>query len=235
MDLSDSVAVVTGASSGVGEATARALAGEGCAVVLAARREDRLDAVAGDLEDARTLVAPTDVTDEDSIDATVDAAEDAFGGIDVLVNNAGVLHEDRVVDADRADFREQIEVNLLGTMNVTHAALPSLLESGGDVVAVSSTNAERPAPGGSAYTASKFGVNGFCKALRKELSGEAVRVSVVMPGPVQSEMNDWSEWDARPLAPGDVADAIADVVSRPDHVETPEVVVDAADEFGAGD
>lgn len=233
MELTEKVAVVTGASSGVGAATAKALAREGCAVVLAARREDRLEEVASDVENGRTLVVPTDVSDEDDVEAMVEATRAEFGGVDILVNNAGVLLGDPVADADRDDFRTQVEVNLLGTMNATHAALPEMLESGsGHVVVVSSMNAQYPAEGGSAYTASKYGVNGFCGSLRKELSEEDVRVSVVMPGPVETEMRDWAEWDGRSLDPADVAEAIVFAVSRPEHVELPEMTVNTTDKLG---
>ncbi len=233
MDLADRTAIVTGASSGIGEATARALAREGCAVALVARREDRLEEIADEIENGRALVVPTDVADEDEVTAMVEETRDAFGSVDILVNNAGVLRSDPVADADRADFRRQVRVNLLGVMNTTHAALPAMLASdGGDIVAVSSMNARYPAEGGSAYTASKFGVNGFCRSLRKEMSEEDVRVTIVMPGPVASEMNDWEEWDGRALNPSDVAEAITFAVSRPDHVEIPDITVNTTDKIG---
>ena len=233
MDLTERVAVVTGASSGIGEATARALTREGCAVALVARREDRLERIANEIEHGRTLVVPTDVTDEDEVMAMIEKTRENFGSIDILVNNAGVLRSDPVADADRADFRKQIEVNLLGVMNTTHAALPAMLASdGGTIVTVSSMNARYPAEGGSAYTASKFGVNGFCRSLRKEMSDEDIRVTIVMPGPVVSEMRDWEEWDGRALDPADVAEAIVFAVSRPDHVEIPDVTVNTTDKLG---
>lgn len=233
MDLHGKTAIVTGASSGVGAATARALGREGCNVVLAARREDRLEEVASDIEDGDALVVPTDVTSEEDVDTLVEETEAAFGGIDVLVNNAAVLIGDPVAEADREDVRRQIEVNLLGAMTTTHAALPSILESGGGhVVAVSSMNARYAAEGGSAYTASKCGVNGFCDSLRKEMSDEDVRVTVVMPGPVSTGMRDWAAWDGRALDPGDVAESIVFAVSRPEHVEIPDVTVNTADKLG---
>ncbi|MCU4974154.1 SDR family oxidoreductase [Halobacteria archaeon AArc-m2/3/4] len=247
MDLTDRVAVVTGASSGIGEATARALAREGCAVVLAARREDRLERIASEIEselglgeedgdgeeEKRTLVVPTDVADEDDVASLIERTQEVFGRIDILVNNAGILRSDPVADADRADLQKQVQVNLLGTMNTTHAALPAVLESGGgDIVAVSSMNVRYPAEKGSAYTASKCGVNGFCRSLRKEMSDEDVRVTIVMPGPVASEMNDWEQWDGRPLNPADVAEAIVFAVSRPAHVELPEITVNTTDKLG---
>jgi NADP-dependent 3-hydroxy acid dehydrogenase YdfG len=230
MDLSDSVALVTDASSGVGEATARTLADEGCAVTLVARREDRLDAIADDI-DGETLVAPADVTDETEVEAAVEATREAFGGIDVLVANAAILQDDPVADADLSTLHRHIQVNLLGTMNATHAALSDLHEGGGHVVTVSSMNARFPAGGASSYTASKFGVNGFARALRREMSEEDVRVSIVMPGPIQSEMKDWSDWEGRALDPADVADAIRYVVSRPDHVEIPDITVNTTEKL----
>lgn len=233
MNLADRVAVVTGASSGIGEATAEALAREGCAVALVARREDRLERVADGIENGRTLVVPTDVTDEDQVTAMVEETREELGSVDVLVNNAGVLRSDPVADADRADFRTQVEVNLLGVMNATHAALPAMLDSdGGHVVAVSSMNVRYPAEGGSAYTASKFGVNGFCRSLRKEMADEDVRVTIVMPGPVVTEMRDWGEWDGRALDPADVAETIVFAVSRPSHVELPDITVNTTDKLG---
>ncbi|MFD1644193.1 SDR family oxidoreductase [Haloarchaeobius litoreus] len=228
MELTESVAVVTGASAGIGEATARALAREGSAVVLVARRAERLATLADDI-DGETLVAPTDVTDPDAVDAMVAATRERFGRIDVLVNNAGVATFDPVAEADGADLRRQVAVNLLGTMNTVHAALPAVLDGGGHVVCVSSMNAEYPAERGSAYTASKCGVNGFHDSLRKEMREEDVRVTTVMPGPVVTEMHDWAEWDGRALDPDDVADAIVFAVSRPDHVELRELTVDATD------
>jgi NADP-dependent 3-hydroxy acid dehydrogenase YdfG len=232
MDLTGKTTVVTGASSGVGAATARALGRAGCDVVLAARREDRLRDVASDVENGETLVVPTDVASEDDVESLVEDAREEFGSIDVLVNNAAVLIGDPVADADHEDFRQQIEVNLLGVMNTTRAALPSLLDGdGGHVVTVSSMNAEYAAAGGSAYTASKCGVNGFCDSLRKEMSDEDVRVSVVMPGPVSSEMRDWAGWEGRALDPTDVAESIVFTVSRPDHVEIPDITVNTTDKL----
>lgn len=233
MELTGRVAIVTGASSGIGEATAKALAHEGCAVALVARREDRLERIANGIENGRTLVVPTDVTDEDEVTAMVEETRDVFGSIDILVNNAGVLRSDLVVDASRADFRNQIQVNLLGVMNTTHVALPAMLASdGGDIVTVSSMNARYPPPGGSAYAASKCGVNGFCKSLRKEMSKEEVRVTTVMPGRVVTGMRNWEEWDGRALDPADVAETIVFAVSRPSHMEIPNITVNTTDKIG---
>jgi hypothetical protein len=230
MDLTGSVAVVTGASSGIGEATARALGRDGCAVALVARREDRLEDIAEEI-DARTLVVPTDVVDEDAVRAMVETVTEELGDIDVLVNNAGVARGGPVAEADLAELRRNVRVNLEGVMNVTHAALPNLLETGGDVVTVSSLSARFPQEGGSGYTASKFGVNGFCRSLRKEMADEPVRVTIVMPGPVITELNDWEHWDGRAMDPVDVAETIVFAVSRPEHVELTEISVNSTEKL----
>jgi len=225
-------AIVTGASSGVGEATARRLADEGYRVALVARREDRLDALAEELGRERALPVPTDVTDTDAVEAMVDEVVEEFGGVDAVVNNAGVLFGDPVAEADAEDFDDLLDVNLRGAMHVTRAALPHVIaDGGGDVLTVSSMNAEYPAAGASAYTASKSGINGFTDALRREMSDEQVRVTTVMPGPIQSEMKDWSDWDGRPLQPGDVADTVAFALTRPPHVELPELTVNSTDKL----
>jgi NADP-dependent 3-hydroxy acid dehydrogenase YdfG len=228
MDLSGTVALVTGASSGIGEATARALADEGCEVVLAARRETRLETIANEIGRERAHPIPTDVTKESEIDALMEKATETFGGIDVLVASAGVLVREPTAEQSRADLRRQVEVNLLGLMNVTHAVLPSMLDSGGgDIVAISSMNARNPA--GGVYSATKFGVNGFCRGLRKEVSDAGVRITTLMPGPVVTEMRDWEDWDGRALDPSEVAAAVVFAVTRPDHVTLLELPVHSTD------
>lgn len=231
MDLTGTVAVVTGASSGIGEATARALADHGCAVALVARREDRLAEIADGIG-GRTHVAPTDVTDAGAVATMVEAAQDELGGIDVLVNNAGIARGGPVGDADLAELRRTVRVNLEGVMNVTHAALPAIRDDGGgDIVTVSSLSARYPQEGGSAYTASKFGVNGFCRSLRKEMSDEQVRVTVVMPGATVTELNDWEHWDCRAMDPADIAETVVFALTRPARVELTEISVDTTDKL----
>ncbi|MFC7141383.1 SDR family oxidoreductase [Halosimplex aquaticum] len=230
MDLTDRVAVVTGASSGIGEATARALAREGCAVALVARREERLEAIADDI-DGETLVVPTDVSDEDAVTAMAETVRAELGTVEILVNNAGVARGGPVADADLAELRQNVRVNLEGVMNVTHTLLPDLLDSDGDVVTVSSLSARFPQEGGSGYTASKFGVNGFCRSLRKELSDEDVRVCILMPGPVVTELNDWEHWDGRAMDPADVAETVVFTLTRPDRVELTDISVNSTDKL----
>ncbi|MFB6253852.1 MAG: SDR family oxidoreductase [Halobacteriaceae archaeon] len=231
MTLTDTVAIVTGASSGIGEATAKLLGREGSTVVLVARRKDRLEAIAKEIE-AKTLVVPTDVTNENAVTSMVDTVQEELGEIDVLINNAGVARGGPVMDADLAEMRQSIRVNLEGVMNVTHAALPTILASGGgDIITISSLSARFPQEGGSAYTASKFGVNGFCRSLRKEMSDEPVRVTIIMPGPVITELNDWEHWDGRAMDPVDIADTIVFTLTRPDHVELTDISVNTTEKI----
>lgn len=231
MDLTDKVAIVTGASSGIGEATAEALGRKGCVVVLVARREDRLEAIAEKM-DTETLVVPTDITDEKAVMTMVETVRAELGDIDILVNNAGVARGGRVENADLTEMRKSIRVNLEGVMNVTHAVLPSILTSGGgDIVTISSLSARFPQEGGSAYTASKFGVNGFCRSLRKEMSDKPVRVTIVMPGPVITELNDWENWDGRAMDSADVADTVVFALSRPEHVELTNISVNSTEKI----
>jgi NADP-dependent 3-hydroxy acid dehydrogenase YdfG len=231
MNLSARTAVVTGASSGIGEATANALADAGCSVALVARRSERMDAVAEEI-DGDTRVIPTDVTDEDAVAEMADRVRSTFGGVDLLVNNAGVASGGPVAETDLNELRPSIRVNLDGVINVTHALLPSILDAElGDVITVSSLSARYPQQGGSTYTASKAGVNGFMRSLRKEMSEEDVRVTIVMPGPVITELNDWEHWDGRAMDPEDVAETIAFAASRPRRVEVTELSVNSTDKF----
>lgn len=228
MDLTERVAIVTGASSGIGEATARALSRSGCSVVLAARREERLETIAEDL-DGETLVVPTDVSDPDDAESLVEQTIAAFDMVDVLVNNAGIARGGPVGDGHLEELRETVRVNLEGVMNVTEAALPAVKDAAGDIVTISSLSARYPQAGGSGYTASKFGVNGFCRSLRKELGDDDVRVTTLMPGAVSTELNDWEHWDGRAMEPADIADLVVTALELPARVELTEVSVDTTD------
>ena len=231
MDLAERDAVVTGASSGIGAATARLLARHGCSVALVARRQDRLESLADEIA-AETLVVPTDVTEEDAVASMAEEVRSSFDGIDLLVNSAGVARGGPVAETELDELRTSIRVNLEGVMNVTHALLPCILESElGDVITVSSLSVRYPQEGGSTYTASKFGVNGFMRSLRKELSDEPVRVTVVMPGPVVTELNDWEHWDGRAMDPEDVAETVVFAASQPSRVELTQISVDSTDKL----
>ncbi|WP_160133802.1 SDR family oxidoreductase [Halococcus salsus] len=244
--IDGSTAIVTGASSGIGEATASALADHGANVVLAARREDELESLAEAIEadGGRALAVPTDVTNEADLDALVDTTLDTFGTIDVLVNNAGVMLLEPVERADRENFRQMVEVNLLGLMNLTHAVLPVMQDQGsGHIVNVSSTAGRQANANSSGYNATKFGVNGFTEALRQEVTGEGIRTTIVEPGAVETElpehipdeevkeqMEEGLFDSMTPLQSEDIARAVAYAVTQPQHVSINEMLVRPTDQ-----
>jgi NADP-dependent 3-hydroxy acid dehydrogenase YdfG len=225
-------AVVTGASSGIGAATAERLAAEGFAVVLGARRVDRLTAVA---ERTGGRALPLDVTDDASVAAFVAELE----RVDVLVNNAGGAFDAKpVAEADVDAWQRAFDVNVLGTVRMTRALLPSLVASGaGDVVFVGSTAGLISYEGGASYTAAKHGVHTMAETLRLELVGQPVRVIEIAPGMVRTEefsLNRLGSSDAadavyrgvrEPLVAEDIADCIAWTVTRPHHVNVDLMVV----------
>ncbi|MEU2771853.1 SDR family NAD(P)-dependent oxidoreductase, partial [Streptomyces sp. NPDC007162] len=224
-------AVVTGASSGIGAATARSLAAAGYRVVLTARREDRIEALAKELTEAghEATAYPLDVTDR----AAVDEFATAFRTIAVLVNNAGgALGADPVATGDPADWRTMYETNVIGTLNVTQALLPKLEASGdGTVVVVSSTAGHGTYEGGGGYVAAKHGAHVLAETLRLEIVGKPVRVIEIAPGMVRTDEFALTRFGgdeekaakvyegvAEPLTADDVAETIAWTVSRPSHV-----------------
>lgn len=229
MPANDAVALVTGASSGIGRETARVLAADGYRVVLAARRETELRETATEIESAggEAAIRPTDITDRSQLAELVATTTDEHGGIDVLVNNAGVMETDPAHEADRDDWRQMIDVNLLGSMNLTREVLPEMHERGrGDIVFVSSVNARKSSASGSGYCASKAGINGFAESVRKEAAEESIRVSVIEPGMVATEMQpDELKADIPMLDPQEIAEAIRFVVSRPPSVSVNELLI----------
>jgi NADP-dependent 3-hydroxy acid dehydrogenase YdfG len=226
-------AVVTGASSGIGEATARRLADDGFQLVLGARRTDRISALARSIgRGARSI--HLDVTDPSSVEEFCEAA----GQCCVLVNNAGgALGLDPIASADEDKWRTMWESNVMGVMRMTRALLPRLIESGdGHVVNVGSVAAFEPYAGGAGYNAAKHAARAVTDVLRIELVGQPVRVSEIDPGMVETEFSlvrfegDSARADAvyeglQPLTPEDVADVISFVVTRPSHVDIDQVVV----------
>jgi NADP-dependent 3-hydroxy acid dehydrogenase YdfG len=236
--LEGRVAAVTGASSGIGEATALALSQAGAAVAIGARRADRLGALSERLEQP-CFVGEVDVTDERQASAFVRAAHDELGGLHILVNNAGVMLLGPVSGADTEEWRRMIGVNLFGLLYCTHAALPLIERSGGgDVVNVSSVAGRQAGAGGAVYNMTKFGVHGFSEALRQEALHADVRVTVVAPGHVDTELQGHNvnpvvraglerarEQIGEVLAAEDVAQTILHAVTRPRHVCLNEVVV----------
>ncbi|MGW6541586.1 SDR family NAD(P)-dependent oxidoreductase [Streptomyces massasporeus] len=225
------IAVVTGASSGIGAATARQLAAAGYRVVLTARRKDRIEALAEEITKAghQATAYPLDVTDR----AAVDEFATAFKTIGVLVNNAGgALGADPVATGDPAHWRQMYETNVIGTLNLTQALLPKLIASGdGTVVVVSSTAGHGTYEGGGGYVAAKHGAHVLAETLRLEIVGQPVRVIEVAPGMVKTDEFALTRFDgdeekaakvyqgvAEPLTADDVAETITWAVTRPAHV-----------------
>jgi NADP-dependent 3-hydroxy acid dehydrogenase YdfG len=187
-DLTGKVAVITGASSGIGEATARLLVEEGVQVVLAARRKERMDALVQELGDKAVAVA-CDVGDMASVTALFDTVRERFGGLDLLFNNAGMGVNGPFARSRPEDWKTQIDVNLYGVLNCTQAAIPLMRGRPGAMISsVSSVGGRYGIAGWSVYNATKFAVVGFHDALRKELGPDGIRVSVIEPGAV------WTEW-----------------------------------------
>ena len=238
------MALVTGSSSGIGAGIALALAAQGASVAVAARRKDRLEALAQEIgAESNVLVLETDVTDEAQARRMVETTVSEFGRLDTLVNNAGVMLLGPVNDAPTEEWRRMVDLNLLGLMYCTHAALPHLLEaaSGGprnvaDIVNVSSVAGRVARLGNAVYAATKFGVVAFSESLRQEVTTRHVRVTVVEPGAVMTEL----ATHLRPeildemaktfggiemLQSEDIAEAVAFAVTRPARMVINEILI----------
>ena len=233
-NTTDRVAVITGASSGIGEATARALAADGHRLALLARRLDRIQALADELG-AGAIAIQADVTDRDAILAAAQRVQDELGGADILVNNAGVMLLGPFTSDQRAEQRQMVEVNLLGAMTATEVFLDQLRDGGGDLINVSSVAGRAAHAGGAVYHATKWGLNGWSEALRQELAPE-VRVIVIEPGAVATELTDHITdaetkqgveqfYAATAITAEDIAQIIAFAVSRPRSVSLNEILV----------
>ena len=228
------VAVITGASSGIGAATARALVRDGLKVALLARRADRIEALAGELGDGALAIA-ADVTDREALVAAAERVQAELGPAAALINNAGVMLLGPFSSEQRADYRQMVEVNLLGAITATEVFLPQLRETGGDLVNISSVAGRTARVGNAVYAATKWGINGFSEGLRQELQPD-IRVMVIEPGAVATELTDHITHDAtkratkdyvRDLAitSEDIADVIAFAVTRPKAMALNEILV----------
>jgi len=238
MTLEGTVALVTGASSGIGEATARALAAQGARVALAARRKDRLDALAGELGG---LAIEADVTDREQAIAAVERTVSELGRLDILINNAGVMLLGDIVDAPVEEWDRMIDLNLKGLLYAAHAALPHLLKYAqegprevADLVNISSVAGRRVGQGGGIYQLTKHGVGVFSEALRQEVTARHVRSSLVEPGATESELVTHVREEVRDnlnpntykiLEAGDIADAVVYIVTRPRHMAVNEILI----------
>ncbi|MDV3126498.1 SDR family oxidoreductase [Mycobacterium sp. 21AC1] len=238
--LNGTIALVTGASSGIGWATALALAAEGATVAALARRLDRLESLvsAVQADGGQAQAHQVDITDAQAVAATVRAVGTQYGRIDVLVNNAGFLANGPALEAELADWHRTIAVNVDGVLNATHAALPYVVDAASgprgvaDIVTVSSIAGRRvPSPSSNVYAASKHAVGAFAEALRQELTSKRVRVGLIEPGVVRTEMTTGGSKGAPdattgdPLSPKDIADAVVYMVTRPSHAAVNEILI----------
>jgi NADP-dependent 3-hydroxy acid dehydrogenase YdfG len=226
--------VITGASSGIGEATARRLVADGHRVALLARRTDRIQTLATELgEDALAIEA--DVTDRGSIVNAAQQVKDTFGGADILINNAGVMLLGPFSAELSDDYRRMIETNLLGAITTTEVFLEQLLDGGGDLINLSSVGGRTAGPRNAVYAATKWGLNGWSESLRQQLLPD-VRVIVIEPGAVATELTEHithaetkaaieQMYEQTSIAPQDIAEIISFAVARPRSVSLNEILV----------
>jgi len=250
--LTGTVAVVTGASSGIGAATARRLADRAACVALVARRRDRLQALAAEIEqaDGTALVVEADITDRSQAEAAMQQTVDRFGRLDTLVNNAGLMLLGPVLDAEIEQWERMIAINIQGLLYTTRAALPRLLKAAeegprrvADIVNISSIAGRIAWNGYGVYNLAKLGVNGFTEALRQEVTQRHVRVGVLEPGGVATELGSHNTPKIRDqmidpfyqrtqvLAPEDIADGIAYMITRPRHTAIRELWIMPTDQI----
>lgn len=239
------VALVTGASSGIGEATAIALAKAGAKVAIAARRQDRLDELAAEITAAggEAFVIVADFTDEKAAQKAVHDTEQKFGRLDFLINNAGVMYLEPVAEADLSRWRHMLDLNVMGLIATSQAALAGMkARKDGHIVNISSTAGRIANPNGGGYSATKFAVVAFSESLRKEVVKDKIRVTVIEPGIVATELREHVAHKAtqtmindlansmRQLQSVDVANAVLYAVSQPDHVCINEILLRPTDQ-----
>jgi NADP-dependent 3-hydroxy acid dehydrogenase YdfG len=243
--LSEKVAIITGASSGIGEATALALAAQGAQVVIVARRGDRLEKLAQQISETggKALQIIADVTDEAQVRQMVDKAQAELGRVDILVNNAGVMLLGPIDGADTEDWRRMVNLNVLGLMYATHAVLPLMKAQGeGHIINISSVAGRTASANVGVYNATKWGVGAFSEALRQEVHKDKIRVTVIEPGIVATELGEHitntevkERLQARvaamtPLESEDIAAAIVYAVTQPPRVNVNEILIRPTDQ-----
>ncbi|HWI21521.1 MAG TPA: SDR family NAD(P)-dependent oxidoreductase [Baekduia sp.] len=244
-DLQNTVALVTGASSGIGEAAAKALAEKGAAVALVARRKDRLESLKAEIEAAggTALVVVADIAEREQAQAAVAETVKELGRLDILINNAGMMLLGPIADAPIDEWDKMVNINLLGLFYTAKAALPHLLEAAedgprqvADMINISSVAGRVARNGSGVYNATKHGVGAFSESLRQEVTQRQVRIALVEPGAVSTELVEHNREEMREaieerladmgrLEASDIADAIVYVVTRPSHVAVNEVLI----------
>ena len=240
LSLDGQSAIVTGASSGIGEATARTLASAGADVAIAARRTERLESLQDDIEDdgGTAVVVETDVTDREQVQALADEAQSEFGGVDILINNAGLMPLSYMKNLHEEEWERMVDVNLKGVLYNVGAVLPMMLDAGsGHIVNISSVAGRRVLPGGAVYSATKFGVRALSEGMRNELGPQGIRVTSVEPGAVDTELpetitDEELMDDLEDMLSGftileseDIAWKILEAVASPEHVDVEEIMI----------
>lgn len=243
--LDGTVALVTGASSGIGEAAAKSLAEAGAAVAVVARRKDRLDSLVSEIEGAggKALAVEADVTEQRQAIDAVEKVVSELGRLDTVFNNAGVMLLGPIEDAPTEEWDRMVDINVKGLLYVAHAALPHLQEAAedgprnvADLINTSSVAGRRARAGSGVYNMTKFGVGAFSESLRQEMSPKHVRVSLVEPGAVDTELQSHLRDEIKEqamkrfeglemLQSGDIADAVTYIVTRPRHVAVNEILI----------
>lgn len=237
-NISGKVVVITGASSGLGEATARMLAAEGATVVLGARRTDRIEALAEELTQsgAQALARATDVTDPEQVQRLVDAAVERYGRLDVIINNAGLMPQSLLEARKLDEWDRMIDVNIKGVLYGVAAALPHMQRQGsGHIVNVSSVAGHRVGPGSAVYAATKFAVRALSEGLRQEVKPHNIRTTIISPGAVATELpntitdpdvaaNVGKFYEEVAIPADSFARAVVFALSQPDEVDINEIL-----------
>lgn len=225
--LTDKVALVTGAGSGIGEAIATLLHEEGAKVVLAGRNKDKLQNVANQLAQDGVKVVPTDVTKKEEVDELIKIAQQTFGGLDIVINSAGQMLSSKITDYQVDEWDSMIDVNIKGTLYTAQAALPTMLEqSSGHLINIASISGFEVTKSSTIYSATKVAVHTITQGLEKELAKTGVKVTSISPGMVDTAITAaYNPTDRKKLEPQDIAEAVLYALTQPKHVNVNEITV----------
>ncbi|HEH9319833.1 TPA: SDR family oxidoreductase [Staphylococcus aureus] len=225
--LTDKIAVVTGAGSGIGEAIATLLHEEGAKVVLAGRNKDKLQNVANQLAQDSVKVVPTDVTKKEEVDELIKMAQQTFGGLDIVINSAGQMLSSKITDYQVDEWDSMIDVNIKGTLYTAKAALPTMLEqSSGHLINIASISGFEVTKSSTIYSATKAAVHTITQGLEKELAKTGVKVTSISPGMVDTAITaTYNPTDCKKLEPQDIAEAVLYALTQPKHVNVNEITV----------
>ncbi|HDC5961057.1 TPA: SDR family oxidoreductase [Staphylococcus aureus] len=225
--LTDKIAVVTGAGSGIGEAIATLLHEEGAKVVLAGRNKDKLQNVANQLAQDSVKVVPTDVTKKEEVDELIKMAQQTFGGLDIVINSAGQMLSSKITDYQVDEWDSMIDVNIKGTLYTAKAALPTMLEqSSGHLINIASISGFEVTKSSTIYSATKATVHTITQGLEKELAKTGVKVTSISPGMVDTAITaTYNPTDRKKLEPQDIAEAVLYALTQPKHVNVNEITV----------